>query len=145
MSSSGKARSIGESMTYITKDSGERIDYDSGMRRDTDKGKPRYDLCYQPLFTRWAELMARGAEKYGERNWEKANSPEEYNRFKASAYRHFIQWFQGENDEDHAAAVLFNIGAALYVESKIEEKLSDNVGKNSELGQRTIDTMVRHK
>lgn len=69
---------------FITKDSGKRQDFDSGMRRDIQEGKPRYDLCYLPMFTRWAELMDRGAEKYGERNWEKANSKEELERFKSS-------------------------------------------------------------
>ncbi len=106
--------------TFITKDSGKRKDYESGMRRDVDEGKPRYDLCYIPLLKRWAELMARGAEKYGDRNWEKANSKEEIERFKASAFRHFIQWFNGEDDEDHAAAILFNVGAKELVEEKLK-------------------------
>jgi hypothetical protein len=30
-------------------------------------------------------------------------------RFRASAMRHFMQWFHGEMDEDHAAAVFFNL------------------------------------
>lgn len=105
-------------MDYTTKDSGERVDFASGMRRDTDKGKPRYDLCYLPMLTRWAELMARGAEKYGARNWQNANSQEELDRFQASAFRHFVQWMNGEVDEDHAAAVFFNISAAEYVKTR---------------------------
>jgi hypothetical protein len=60
-------------------------------------------------------LMARGAEKYDERNWEQAAGDEEYGRFLESAFRHFMQWFNGELDEDHAAAVLFNIMGAEYV------------------------------
>ena len=104
---------------FITKDSGKREDYESGMRRDTQEGKPRYDLCYLPMHTRWAELMARGAEKYGENNWKLANSREELNRFYASAYRHFIQWMNGNVDEDHAAAVFFNISAAEYTKEQM--------------------------
>lgn len=103
---------------YKTKDSGKRVDFESGMRRDTDENKPRYDLIYMPMLTRWAELMARGAEKYGERNWELANSEEEMNRFKASAWRHFVQWQNGEDDEDHASAILFNVSAYEYVKDK---------------------------
>ena len=115
-------------MKYETKDSGEREEYDSGMRRDIQKGKANFSLCLaempysEQLLTRWAELMARGADKYGERNWELANSREELERFKSSAFRHFIQWLTGEDDEDHAAAVLFNINAAEYVKYKIKKR-----------------------
>ena len=104
---------------FITKDSGARAKYQSGMQRDLQDGKPRYDLIPLAMLTRLAELMARGAEKYGERNWEKANSQEEVNRFKSSAFRHFIQWMNGDEDEDHAAAVMFNIGAAETTKDKL--------------------------
>lgn len=108
---------------FITKDSGKRVDFKSGMRRDTDEGKPRYDLivpvgCKDNMLKRWAELLGRGMAKYGYRNWENANSEEEMIRFKASAFRHFMQWISGEEDEDHAAAVLFNIQAAEYLKEK---------------------------
>lgn len=104
---------------WVTLDSGEREEYPSGMHRDTQAGKPRFDLLrpqgipYPDQFlTRCAQLMARGAEKYGDRNWELANSEAELERFKASAERHLNQWLSGESDEDHAAAVFFNIMAA---------------------------------
>lgn len=105
---------------YTTKDSGKRADFKSGMRRDLEQGKPRYDLIYRPILKRWAGLMARGAEKYGENNWCKANSEEELKRFKSSAFRHFMQWLEGEDDEDHAAAVLFNIAAVEYMKHKLD-------------------------
>lgn len=106
---------------FVTKDSGKRIDYKSGMRRDIQDGKIRYDLVYMPMFKRWANLMTRGAEKYGENNWQLANSEEELKRFKASAFRHFMQWFNGENlEEDHGAAVFFNISAAEMVKEKLK-------------------------
>ncbi len=106
-------------MSFITKDSGKRHLFSTGMQRDIQEGKPRYDLVYIPMLTRWAELMARGAEKYGERNWEKAETQEEIVRFKASAFRHFIQWFNDEADEDHAAAVFFNIAGVEFVKNKL--------------------------
>lgn len=113
---------------YITKDSGKRESYPSGMVRDTQEAKPRFDLLYieempyleQPL-TRWASLLDRGAQKYGERNWQKADSEEERNRFKASAARHFSQWIMGEDDEDHMAAVWFNMAAVAYMDWKLSE------------------------
>ena len=105
---------------FKTKDSGKRAEFASGMVRDTEVAKARYDLLDRSMLKRQAELMGRGAEKYGERNWEKADSQEELNRFHASAFRHFMQWIEGEVDEDHAAAVLFNIAAAEMVKGKIE-------------------------
>lgn len=113
--------------SFETKDSGKRQDYASGMRRDIQEGKPRFDLINAPdmpyaerLTTRWASLMGRGAEKYGEHNWTRANSLEELARFRASLKRHFEQWEAGEVDEDHAAAVLFNLNAVLYLEWKLD-------------------------
>jgi len=112
-------------MKFTTKDSGKRQDYASGMRRDVQDNKARYDLVYEPMLTRWAELMARGAEKYGENNWQLANSPEELSRFRASAYRHFVQGMRGDTDEDHFAAVIFNLSAIVYLEDKLEKEKHD--------------------
>lgn len=104
---------------FETLDSGQRKQYDSGMRRDSDAGKPRFDLIPVMPLRRLAELYARGAVKYGDRNWELASSPEELQRFKASALRHAFQWLDGQDDEDHAIAVVFNIFAYLTIEAKI--------------------------
>lgn len=104
---------------FVTKDSGVREEYDSGMVRDTQKGKPDYTLIDRPFLARWAALMTRGAEKYGRNNWRKANSEEELQRFKASALRHMYQWLDGDTEEDHAAAVCFNLAAAEYVWDKL--------------------------
>lgn len=111
---------------FVTKDSGKREEYPSGMRRDTQENKPRWDLLFvpgvpyeaQPLY-RVAALMQRGAEKYGDHNWTLANSEEELARFRASAARHFAQWMSGEKDEDHMAAVWFNLQAHAVLEWKL--------------------------
>ena len=112
---------------YETKDSGNRSEYDSGMVRDIQEDKPRFDLVIPEdqaygdlLLTRLALLMARGAKKYGERNWEKANSEKEYRHFRSSAIRHFLQWYCGEDDEDHLAATVFNLMGSEYVKGKID-------------------------
>lgn len=104
---------------FITKDSGERIEFSTGMKRDVQKGKARFDLCWKPLLWRWAELMGRGADKYGENNWMKAQTEEELTRFKASAERHLQQLLRGDTDEDHAAAVVFNIAGIEYTRERI--------------------------
>lgn len=104
---------------YETLDSGERVDYPSGMRRDTDAGKPRFDLIPLPMLRRLAGLYARGAVKYGDSNWQLANTDEEVQRFKASAFRHFISWLEGDTDEDHASGAVFNIFAAETIAEKL--------------------------
>lgn len=111
-------------MKFETKDSGVRQEYESGMVRDLQDGKADYTLIYEPMLTRWAELMTRGAEKYGRNNWQYANSKEELERFKASAFRHFVQWVRGDTDEDHAAAVMFNISAAEYTIERLSERVN---------------------
>ena len=117
---------------FVTKDSGARQDYSTGMRRDLQTGKPRFDLCIandqkydESLFGRWAALMGRGADKYGERNWELSGTIEEFRRFKASLYRHFVQFIQGEDDEDHAAAICFNLNAMLRLMDKLNIKANE--------------------
>lgn len=107
---------------FITKDSGKRLNFQSGMVRDVDNDKPQYDLVYFPMIKRWAELMGRGAIKYGKHNWKLAKGQEELERFKASALRHLIQWFEGDETEDHASAVFFNISGAEYVKEKLNER-----------------------
>ena len=132
---------------FVTKDSGVREQYSTGMQRDTEAGKPRFTLLFpkilpyaQNLIVRTAELLSRGAEKYKTRNWEDARTPEELERYLSSAFRHFVQWQESitgpcectidelgdRNDdcelhsEDHAAAVLFNIMGAEYVNWRIK-------------------------
>jgi hypothetical protein len=109
-----------EFKSFVTKDSGERVDYPSGMRRDVADNKARFDLIPLPMLRRLAELYGRGAVKYGDNNWQLADSKEELQRFKASAFRHFIQWLEGDREEDHGAAVFFNITAAEHVLTKLE-------------------------
>jgi hypothetical protein len=111
---------------FETQDSGERQEFSTGMRRDVQKGKPRYDLLDLPMLKRWAELMARGAEKYGEDNWRKAATEEELRRFKASALRHMFQWLEGDMLEDHASAVYFNLAGAEMVKQKMLERKQKN-------------------
>lgn len=105
---------------FTVKDSGQRQEYASGMVRDLQDGKIDYLLALDgPMFKRYAEHLTKGAEKYGKRNWQLAKSDEEYQRFRSSALRHMVQWLAGDTDEDHAAAVQFNINAAEYVKERL--------------------------
>jgi hypothetical protein len=107
---------------FAVKDSGVRQDYPSGMRRDTQEDKPDYTLIDIPFLTRIAIHLVKGAVKYGRDNWRKANSVEELTRFRSSALRHMMQWQNGEVDEDHMAAVVFNLMAAEWVKGKLSNE-----------------------
>ncbi len=115
-------------MTFEIKDSGQRQEFEGGMYRDTEDGKIDFTnlmLHFEPMGTRYAAHLTKGRAKYpdpepGVPNWKLADAdPEVAERFKRSAARHFKQWLEGKTDEDHAAAVMFNINGAEYVEEMI--------------------------
>jgi hypothetical protein len=117
----------GRDAGYTVKDSGERLRFGSGMQRDTTVGKLNWLLIRPgPMLRRWAQHLSTAAAKYdterepGEpRNWQLAEGMAELERFQESAARHFEQWLNNERDEDHAAAVFFNINGAEYVRDKL--------------------------
>lgn len=121
-------------MKFQTKDSWKRAIFTTGMVRDTNEDKARFDLLLpkwvpyeEQLLTRFAMLLARWAIKYEERNWEKAETKEEYERFKESAFRHFIQRFSGDLSEDHCVWVMFNL---LWAETTLY-KMSNNANRTT--------------
>lgn len=110
---------------FTIKDSGARQEFGGGMVRDTTEGKIDYlNVRFGPMFKRWAAHLTKGREKYpdpeiGVPNWTLAEGREELERARQSAARHFEQWLAGDRDEDHAAAVFFNINLAEYVREKL--------------------------
>ena len=109
---------------FVVKDSGVREEFKSGMVRDTSNGKVRYNRVLDgPMFKRWAEHLQKGAVKYPDTpsgpNWMLAAGAVELKRFKESAMGHFIDWLEGKVDEDHAAALFFNVNGAEYVKGRM--------------------------
>lgn len=102
---------------FVVKDSGEREGFTTGSVRDTDDGKPRYDLISHHGLRRLADHMAKGAVKYGDRNWELGQPTD---RFYASLFRHLMAWRDGETSEDHLAAVVFNAFGIIHMEEEVE-------------------------
>jgi len=108
---------------FIVKDSGKREEYKSGMVRDTDDGKINFSLVLDgPLIERLATHLTKASKKYGKGNWLLADGTEELNRFKESAFRHFVQWFKNHDDEDHFSACVFNLNAYEYLKEKLNKK-----------------------
>ena len=104
-------------------DGGERISYGENMAfREPSNGKGRYDLI-SPFATRrlakWYEL---GASKYAERNWEKGMP---FSRYIDSAKRHLDKYIMGMEDEDHLAAVAWNVFAIMHHQELGQDELDD--------------------
>ncbi len=110
---------------FVTKDSGKREDFETGSRRDTREGKGRFDLIPPGPLTRLAQLYERGAEKYGDRNWE-AGQP--LMRYLDSAMRHLKCVLEGEQTEDHMSAVAWNAFGYIHTLAEIEaERLPESL------------------
>ncbi len=108
---------------FVTKDSGERQGFNSGAVRDTQGGKPRYDLIPPGPLLRLAMLYTRGAEKYNEHNWTKGIP---VSRCIASLMRHVFQFIKGDTDEDHGAAIIFNVMCIMHYEEVGRTDLDDS-------------------
>jgi hypothetical protein len=101
---------------YVTKDSGRREEFVTGMVRDVQEGKLRLDLIPLGVLKRDAELLGRGAAKYGDNNW-KLGQP--FSRACASILRHYFQWVMGDESEDHLAAVRFGAMTLMWYQDEI--------------------------
>lgn len=110
--------------SYITKDSGQREEFETGARRDTRAGKGRFDLLPPRPLRRMAELYERGAEKYGDSNW-RHGLP--YSRCIDSAMRHINQYREGDRSEDHLAQAVFNLFAIMHYQ-EVKPELDDVSG-----------------
>jgi hypothetical protein len=96
--------------------------YESGVIRGDNTGKTDYTLALDgPLFERWARLLTENVESKGKRNWMNASTQEDYDRFRESFLRHALSVLRGDDDEDHAAAVVFNLNGMLYTQEALTD------------------------
>lgn len=98
------------------KDSGIREQFNTGSKRDTQQGKGRPDLIPIEPLRRLAKHYENGANKYGDRNWEKGQP---LSRYYASAMRHMWDYMEGDYSEDHLAAAAWNIFALIATQERI--------------------------
>lgn len=107
--------------SFVTKSTGlpPRV-LSTGSQRDSRKGKGRFDLIPPRALRRLAQLYERGAEKYGDRNWEKGQPLSWY---VDSAFRHLIDFIEGKRDEDHMIAVMWNAAGFVETEARIKAGL----------------------
>ena len=104
---------------YVVKDSGKMARHSDGVVRDTQEGKVKFSLMFprgqrmkDTLIYRVAKLYTSGGEKYGDRNWENSCAPDTLDHHVNALWRHFMNFFFEEGaEEDHAAAIVWNIQA----------------------------------
>lgn len=102
------------------KDSGVREEFNTGSKRDSQEGKGRYDLLPTRALLRLARHFEAGAKKYDDRNWEKGQP---LHRMVNSGLRHAFKHLEGQRDEDHLIAAVWNLLCAADIEERIKEGL----------------------
>lgn len=119
------------------KDSGKRQEFQTGSRRDTREGKGRFDLIPTVSLRRLAKHYQNGADKYGDRNWERGQP---LSRYLDSCFRHLMAVMERLEDEDHEAACTWNMFAYIWTLEQIRKgKLPielDDVGVDYTTGER---------
>lgn len=109
---------------HIKDDGQERETYaeGNGAQRERAIGKGRYDLLPVFAMRRLAGWYELGAQKYGDRNWEKGIP---YSRCIDSAKRHLDKFIMGMRDEDHLVAAVWNLMAIMDYQERGMDKFDD--------------------
>lgn len=95
---------------------GETRTFSTGSIRDSRKGKGRFDLIPPEAMIALAKHLERGAEKYGDRNWEKGQP---MGAVLDSGERHLNAYKLGVKDEDHLVAAFCNLAFAITIRERI--------------------------
>ena len=82
------------------------ITHKGGFKREGKEGKIDYTLIPLDVLKDLAIHYTSGAIVHGEDNWKKAK---DIKTFKKSAARHFVAILNGDEDEDHYSALVWNI------------------------------------
>ena len=106
--------------TPVIQDSGDRTQFQSGAVRDMHEGKGRCDLLPMCVLLRLARHYENGCQKYGDRNWEKGIPA---HSFADSAMRHIFKYMDGQRDEDHLIAAIWNLAGLAWTEEKKPEMM----------------------
>ena len=94
--------------------------FDSGAFRDKSEGKGRYDLLPTRAIRRLAVHYETGAINHGDENWLKGIPTK---RMAESALRHAFKALEGQTDEDHWIAAIWNMLGIVEYQERIKEGL----------------------
>jgi hypothetical protein len=103
-------------------DSGQRTTFSAGGQKETAGKASGFHLLPRAGIERLAQRYADGAAKYSPRNWERGIPKEECIN---AAFRHLLQLAEGDQSEDHAAAVAWWMMAVMHFEKGSENRASE--------------------
>lgn len=86
--------------------------FSTGATKNISKGKGRFDLIPCEALVALARRFEFGVENGHEENGYRKGIPN--NVLFDSAMRHLVQAMNGEQDEDHLAAVMWNVSVLIY-------------------------------
>jgi hypothetical protein len=101
----------------VLPDSGDRTEFDTGAVRDASSGKGVPSLVPPAAIRSLARRFEDGATKYGRDNWLKGIP---LSRYQDAIIRHTLAAAEGQDDEDHLGAVLWNAAAWIETERRIQ-------------------------
>lgn len=107
---------------------GKRLKALEGVKHDN--GKPRWDLLPFDALDEVAIVLAYGAKKYGDRNWEKGMA---WGRMLAAALRHLAAWASGiERDDESKLPHLSHAACCVLMLLALHKR---QVGDDDRLGE----------
>lgn len=113
---------------WTTKSTDKNEIFSTGSKRGSQEGKTRFDLIDPYFLKELADLLDRGSLIYQENNWQLGQP---LSRVYASLLRHvYALTMYPEDDENHMAAVAFNIMVITHhvkaiAEGRLPEELAD--------------------
>jgi len=99
-----------------------RTHFNTGAVRSDDTGKPQLALLPWDLFPRLADHYLKGANIYGNDNWRYGMNS---SHVEDSMMRHVQQYWNGDKDEDHLSAIIFNAFCLMYNEMTFGDEVHD--------------------
>lgn len=106
--------------------------------RKDDKKKLRMELLPSDALRAIADILTRGAVKYGERNWEKGMS---WSRIYGALQRHLTAWEAGEEcDEETGKSHLWHAGCCVLFLISYEAR---DIGKDDRPAVKTRGKVVK--
>jgi hypothetical protein len=101
--------------------------FESGAIRDSVEGKESYiETISWTAFKRYAKYMTAKRDKYGKGNFKKGIPIESY---EDSLVRHVQKYFENKHEEgqievneDHLAAIVFNVFGIMHEEERVKKK-----------------------
>ena len=117
-----------QSQDALTESTEKLTVFNTGAVRCSDADSERYDLITPVGLRRLAMTYARGASRYGARNWEKGIPA---SNLLNHAIRHIVLYMLGDKSEDHLVHAAWNLLAIVHFE-EVNPELIDIPARKTE-------------